>query len=72
MYPGVDVEHGCEKMGSQIFCNESWEDGMTSDVGQGLLMVGGIICLLVFALWAFWFIERFRGGNATRPGAHRR
>jgi flagellar biogenesis protein FliO len=45
---------------------------MTSDVGQTLLMLGEIICLIVLVIWAFWFLERFRGGNAARPGAQRR
>jgi hypothetical protein len=45
---------------------------MTSDVGQGLLMVGGIICLIILVIWAFWFLERFRGGNTAKPGAQRR
>jgi hypothetical protein len=58
--------------GLQRRFNESWEDDMTSDVGQALLMIGGISCLIVLAIWAFWFLERFRGGNATRPGAQRR
>ena len=41
---------------------------MTSDVGQALLMIGGIICLMVFAIWAFWFLERFRGGICHKAG----
>jgi len=45
---------------------------MTGDLGQALLVLGGISCLIVFAIWAFWFLERFRGGNATRPGAQKR
>ena len=72
LYSDVGVEHGRKKIWSRIFCNESREDGMTSDVVQALLMVGGILCLMVFAFWAFWFLERFRGGNATGPGAQRR
>jgi uncharacterized membrane protein YqjE len=45
---------------------------MTSDVGRTLLMLGGISCLIVLVIWAFWFLERLRGGDATRPGAQRR
>lgn len=70
-YRDVAVEQVARKIWLRI-CNESWEDGMTSDVGQALLMLGGIICLIVLVIWAFWYLERFRGGNTARPGAQRR
>jgi hypothetical protein len=44
---------------------------MTSDVGQAFLMLGGIICLGIFAMWAIWYLERFRGGS-TKLGSQKR
>ena len=45
---------------------------MISDVGQALLMLVGIICLGILAMWAFWYLERFRGGSAVKPGSQKR
>jgi hypothetical protein len=45
---------------------------MTNDIGQTFLMIAGIICLAIFAMWAIWYLERFRGGSAAKPGSQKR
>jgi len=40
------------------------EDAMS--VQQTLLACGGIFLLSFFAIWALWFIERWRGNSAPK------
>jgi hypothetical protein len=37
---------------------------MATTFVQTLLACGGIFLLAFFMIWAFWFVERLRGGSA--------
>jgi hypothetical protein len=47
--------------------HDSLEDAMTASVEQAFLSCGGIFFLSFLAIWAFWFVERWRGDNAPKP-----
>jgi hypothetical protein len=49
--------------------HDSLEDAMTTSVEQAFLFCGGIFLLSFLAIWAFWFVERWRGDNAPKPAA---
>jgi uncharacterized membrane protein len=39
---------------------------MTTSFAPTFLACGGIFFLSFFAIWAFWFVERWRGANAPQ------
>jgi hypothetical protein len=41
------------------------EDDMAGSVGQAFQLCGGIFALSFFAIWALWFVERWRNAGTS-------